>query len=230
MAIRRLQNDVAIIEDTSDRKIPFGFYYIVKIGIRSSDHIPNTIWTPQKLLRKTFGSDGSPISVYENYFGATPGGENLREIYLLFSCLENGNHYLAGSQQKICSEFVTEATLEYKTHVTCSIIEFDSRTKIQIYFQTKMYEFTLSQIRDIIKNMSDHDDFSGIKESLEFIKKNAKKHGISPNVWETTDPERKYGVFYKILNADGEGKKKIAKFSSFIDLENIDAFSNYLFG
>ncbi|MDB4769432.1 MSCRAMM family adhesin SdrC, partial [bacterium] len=50
------------------------------------------------------------------------------EIFLLFSCLEGGHHYLNGSHHRLCSEYCSYFCniFEGRYVVDCSIIEFDS--------------------------------------------------------------------------------------------------------
>jgi len=227
---RRLQNDVIQYEDSSDRKILPNLYYVVRILMkpfipRDDSRSKENCAIAAKILAKSLsrtkaGNDGKPLAVYcyES------------EVYLLFSSLgvETAEHNLKGSHHGICSFYASLAAREHLTlDVTCSIVEMDSRTKVLIYFQTKIHENVKRTVIALSNDKLSKKDIEHLTlgETLDML---SKVSGASTDVWKDTPPATKFGIFYKSV-VTSEGKEKYAILSEKIDLNNMEKCSSYLF-
>ncbi len=221
---RRLQNDVILYEDSSDRKILSNLYYVVRIILTSRDSQSQTekILDVAKLLAKNlsrskFGNDGKPLAVY--CYDA--------EVYLLFSSLDGTTeHNLKGSHHGICSFYASLVARENpKLEVVCSIVEMDSRTKVLIYFQTKIHENVKRTVVALSNDKLNRKDIEHLtlNETLDVL---AKKAGA--NAWNDAPPVTKFGIFYKSV-VTSEGKEKFSILSEKIDLGTMEKCAGYLF-
>jgi len=207
---KRLQNDVLSYETSSDRKIPFNMYYIVCISLENSAECPGLV---KKLIRQNFEGDGYPLAGYTYS----------NDVYLIFSSLESpeNEHYLSGSHQKLCSYFSSTISRTKNMDVTCSIVELDSRTKVLVYFQTKIYENAKKTISGLLNNLS-HKELETLSmfELLELLK----KRSID---WSAVAPIERFGTFYKYVKMDG--KEKLSTLSELFDVRNLEKYAKYLF-
>lgn len=206
---KRLQNDVLSYESASDRKIERNMYYIVCIRLENKTSGPLLI---KKLIRQNFDGDSLPLVgyVYSDY------------IYLLFSSLEdaNGEHFNNGSHHKICSYFSSTISRSQDMNVECSIVELDSRTKVLVYFQTKIYENAKESIFSLLGNVKKKEfDTLSMFEMIERLKKKS----IS---WNDIPSIERFGTFYKYISKGG----KLSTLSELIDIREIEKYNAYLFG
>lgn len=203
----KLINDVIYYEQSSDKIIPSDCYYIIKVIFKNEMEFQDL-----KLFLKTESSRQYdltyPLSVcmIQNIF------------YIIFSSLENGNHWNKGSHHQICSDIVSRFCMEYKTNVKCSIIELDTRIKVLVYFQTKIYECARTKALD---------ELSKTKKS----KKNLYDLTLVEIVdqlenWDEIESFDKFGIFYKSLK---QKKTKYSFMSEMINCDNIEKFRKYLF-
>lgn len=205
----KLHNDVLQYELSSERKIPPSSYYVVKI---KGDTIKDTKKMAKREISRKLEGASSPLTVYVFQ----------NEIYIVFSSLDNGEHYLDGRHHAIISNFVCRYIKKYGCDVECSIVEFDSRIKVLVYFQTKIYEGTK---RVVSKSLGLKDPTKEIMdmpmvEAVELLKKQD-----PPVVWEDIPKHDRYGTFYKIGGRLGE----YSVFREKINSENIELFRKYLF-
>ena len=209
---KRLQNDVLSYETASDRKIASNMYYIVCIHLESDSEGPSLV---KKLIREDFEEDGTPLAAY-TYFN---------DVYLVFSSLEDtaGEHYLGGSHHKICSYFASTISRSKDMDVVCSIVELDSRTKVIVYFQTKIYENAKNSIFSRLKGKIKRKEFDSLSmfEMLELLKKKS-------ITWTDIPPIERFGMFYKYVQGE-EGKGKLSTLSELIDIREIGKYTAYLF-
>lgn len=205
---RRIQNDMTFYEDSSDRKIASNLYYTVRI-ICKGDIESEKIRTTAKSLAKTIaGDDGKPLAVYCYD----------KEMYLLFSSLEkNSSHHLNGSHHGICSFYASKLSQELKSDTVCSIVELDSRTKVIVYFQTKIYENVKRKLLKMSKTLQ--------KKDLEALTFSEMVKDV-PN-WEDVPVHDRFGVFYKHVTISG--KDKYSVLSEMVDLKTMDKYVSYLF-
>jgi hypothetical protein len=208
---KRLQNDVLNYESSSDHKIASSMYYIIFIRLGKNVDCSGLLKT---LIRQKYDGDGYPLAGYTYS----------NEIYLIFSSLEDSKeeHYLSGSHQKLCSYFASSISRSKDTDVECSVIEIDSRTKILIYFQTKIYENAKKTISSLLKGKIEKKDVAILSmfELLELLKKNSVD-------WNSIQSIKRYGTFYKYIE-DG-AKAKISTLSELIDIRDFDKYTKYLF-
>lgn len=226
---RRLQNDVIQYEDSSDRKILSNLYYVVKIVLtpyrdltRDIEKISTTDVAKllaKNLSRSKFGSDGKPLAVY--CYEA--------EVFVLFSSLDGVvEHNLKGSHHSICSFYASLVARENpKLEVVCSIVEMDSRTKVLIYFQTKIHENVKRAVIALSGEKLNRKDIEHLtlNETLDLL---AKKVGAGANAWNDAPPATKFGIFYKSV-VTSEGKEKFSILSEKIDLGTMEKCVGYLF-
>lgn len=198
-------------ETSSDRKIPFNMYYIMCISLENSTECPGLV---KKLIRQNFDGDSYPLAGY-NYSN---------DIYLIFSSLESSEneHYLSGSHQKLCSYFSSTISRAKDTNVTCSIVELDSRTKVLVYFQTKIYENAKKTISRLLKGAITKKELETLSmfELLELLKKESVD-------WSSVPSIEKFGTFYKYVETDGKGK--LSTLSELFDVRNLEKYATYLF-
>ena len=135
-SMKRLQNDITIHEDNSDRRIPNSSYYIILL--QSDSDAADTITLVKKLLR---------VSTPTGIVTSTPDRKaplcayvykNI--IYLLFSSVEEGEHYLSGNHHAVCSKYTSLSVLELGCEVSTKIIELETRTKVLVYLYGKECE------------------------------------------------------------------------------------------
>jgi len=202
---KALQNKVSSIEEESDRKIPRDFYYIV--WLRTDKPVSDLI---KKLIKKNYENDNLPLIIYSY----------ASEFCLLFSSLENEEHFMKGSHQKICSYFASLASRLLDTLVICSIVEFDSKPKILIYFQTKIYENAKKSVLENSNGKIATKDIQNgtLYESIEILKSNS-------IFWEKIEPHKRFGTIYKYKT----DTKKLSALSELMDVRNMDKYTSYYF-
>ena len=128
--LNKLRNEIRTIVNDSDRIIPCKKYYAIEIFIPDIDE------EKIKEIGRSLILDASnqPLFTYVNY----------NCIYVFFSCLDNGNHYLGGSHQLICSIYGSKITklveLQDDKYVSCKIIEFESQNQVFVYLIWKNTE------------------------------------------------------------------------------------------
>lgn len=208
---KKLQHNILSYETSSDRKIAYNMYYIISIELeRESSSLI------KKLIRKVYEEDGMPLICYLY----------ANNVYLLFSSLENPdtNHFLGGSHHKLCSYFSSTISREKDMNVTCSIIEMDSRTKVLIYFQTKVYENTKRTVEKLLKGKVNKKEFENLSmfESLELLKTNSIN-------WQSIPSIERFGTFYKYVEGEG-GKGKLSTLSELFDVRDMEKYNAYFFG
>jgi hypothetical protein len=209
---QRLRNDINECEDSSDRKIPADSYYVVKIVLDGDVDRALVVTTVKELARKNFDTDGRPLVAYT--YGVS--------CYLLFSSLEGTQHFLGGSHHAIISFYASYFAKATGHNARCSIVELDSRTRILIYFQSKIYENGKLTVRAHLSDVSER-EFATLTFT-ESIKLLAKRSSIR---WEDLAPSERYGTFYKLVSSNG--KDRFAVMSEMIDIRDQNRYISYLF-
>ncbi len=257
---KSLQNDILSYESASDKKIVPEMYYIISLRIGDSEDgvvkqaekcKNGSISLIKKLIKKSFGEDGTPLVAYS--YGCT--------IYFLFSSLDiSKQHFMDGSHHKICSFYASTLSREYDISVTCSIVELDTRTKVIVYFQTKVYENTRETIIKLMPKSEKIDENLSMFEMLEKLKAHSvvpktkttspaklsstSKTSFSPAKqsqtlvpwsssisvpkWDEIPKGERFGTFYKYVQSR-DGKGKLSTLSELLDLRDLNKYMAYLF-
>jgi hypothetical protein len=208
-SIKRLQNDISAQEDVSDRRVPANSYYIIWIVCDTAKD-GAMVSLVKKLL---YSGERLPLCSY--IYGSS--------IYLLFSSVEQGEHYLSGNHHALCSKFTSLAVLHLGCEVSTRIIEIETRTKVLIYFYTKIQESIKQTIAAKSKGKLDKKEltqltFAELKKALN------DKCSIS---WDDDlGGEEKYGIFYKYIS---KPKPKYSTMSEMINLSQQDRYLSYMF-
>lgn len=202
----KLHHDVLSYETGSDRKIAPENYYIVKIQL-----LKKRISLEE--MKDILKEESSFIFDKERPIGVFIFKDI---IYIVFSSLESGSHYMEGSHHSICSTFTSKYSLKYDCSVLCSIVELDARIKVLIYFQTKIYEGA----RHYALKMMKKNDESTLSELISILNQKSKS-------WDKVESYKKYGLFYKCIDLD---RKKFVYYSDFVNAENLEKFRRFLFG
>lgn len=209
---KALQNKVISIEEDSDRKVPHTSYYIVWIKIDTAHESSDLV---KKLIKKEYEADGFPLVIYS--YGTAHGVD----FCVLFSSLEKGEHFMKGSHQKICSYYASVVSRIVNTLVICSVVEFDSKPKILVYFQTKIYENAKKSVLEASNGKLTNREIQNgtLYESIELLK----MHSI---FWEKMETHKRFGTLYKYQQGD---KKKLITLSELIDVRNMEKYKTYFF-
>lgn len=199
---KRICNDIANYEKLSDKFVNKASYYIVRLLINNYKDTSDLV---DMFVQKTYGDDVL-LAVYSYK----------SELYLLFSPLENSEHYLDGSHQMLCSFYSSLISKTKGVDVKCSIIEINSKTEIIIYFQSKVYENikrTLVELSGLKKKDVEN---KTLEENISYLK--SKKV-----FWDAIPPHQRFGRFYKSKNG------KLTTWSEFIDMNNVEKYNSYFF-
>lgn len=203
---RRLKNVVSGYEKDSDRLIDASLYYIVNITIDDES------FDATQLCKK--------LAYLQNHEYPLVSYVYKNDVFLLFSSTDDKEHQFNGSHQMICSEYASISTLETKIKAKCTIVEMDTRTKVVIYFQTKIYENLCRYIQSLSVDISRKDLENYTLKEIE----NKLMETLSIDI-SKVESERKYGGFYKYLHDKG----KFHTLSNIINLQTMETFINYFF-
>jgi hypothetical protein len=212
-SLQRVTNDIALCEQSSDHKVKREHYFIVKIELLDESKDMSDFAKKDIIAKHTMGENVVCVYVYRN------------TIYILFSSTDTKPHYLDGSHQDLCSHYASNASIFMKCHTRCNVIEFESRTKILIYFQTKVFENTKNSIRRLSKITIDKKETSSLtrKELIEALEKR------SSIKWDQAQPADRFGIFYK-YQVFPDGTRKFSTISEVFDTKSMDKYSSYIFG
>ena len=215
-ASRKIQNDIQALYSQSDRLIDPSHHYIVRVEYENPKIDATGI-----SKHFTGGLDGlptRPLVVYAH-----------RNIaHLLFSAVDSESgesHQYGGSHHTVCSKYCSMATLDANSRAICSILEFDSRSKVIIYFQTKIQEaidyavISNSSGNITKKNVNQHT----FAECVDILKKKA---GVE---WSKLTPHSRFGAAYKRVTTDA-GEEKYSVLSEQVNLQDMDRYISYFFG
>lgn len=204
-SMKRLQNDINLKEDISDRQIPNEYYYIILIQ-------PSNKSSTTALAKKLLISENKPLCAY--VYGTS--------IYLLFSAVEDGQHHLSGNHHALCSKYTSLAVLELGCEVMTKIIEIETRTKVLVYFYSKICE-NMKQTAMIKSNGKIEK-----KDLTQLTFGEIKKELMSrcSIAWDNIPNEEKYGTIYKYISTP---KPKYSALSEMINLSMPDKYIAYIF-
>jgi hypothetical protein len=137
---------------------------------------------------------------------------------------DDKEHNANGSQQRICSEIASFITKQYNRLLTCSIIEFNSRVQILVYFQVHVYEKMINFTKDSLGDKIKRKELSQltIQETKDLFNRHCNKK------WDEQEPMKRYGIFYK-YKTDGDTEKFLT-LSEFIDIRCMEKYNDYIFG
>jgi len=212
---RRLQNDIADCEKNSDRKIAPDMYYIVCIELCKQTSTPSSSSSTnmvKNLLRTRKDHFALVGYVYD------------KEIYLLFSSVGEGNHYLEGSHQAICSEYASMASIEFGCRCVVKIIELESRTMVLVYFQTKLFENAKRSAHLLSKNTISKKEIGQFTFG-EIIQALQSRASIE---WDKIPAAERFGVFYKYALGNNN-KEKFIVLSELVNVQEKDKYISYFF-
>lgn len=237
IASKRIHNDIQEYELSSDRKIPYSFYYIIKIEFYLDQ--PETSIFDLKIDQnspKIFEDTNLEVCIKHilktrqppPLISYTNRSDTKIDLYLLYSCLDSGSHYKNGSHHLICSEISSCLSRKYDCLVLCNIVELKTRTEVYAYFQYKIYE----HVKNIIVKLSNSK--ISTKESInlthyELINELKERGNV---VWENVDPSVRFGIFYKIIRRLKAKKGDSVDFltmSEMIDFRDIRKYERYFF-
>ncbi len=210
---QKVLNDISVCEDASDHRVDPQKYYIVRIY--ALDTTINLIDFAKKDLHAKYimGVNIVCAYVYRNI------------VYLLFSSVEPpADHYLQGSHHQLCSHYASNTTKVMGSPVVCNIIEFDSRTKILVYFQTKVFQNMKATLVRLAGKHINKKDITTLTQ-LELVNLLEQKTNVK---WDSLTPTERYGTFYKFF-IDADNTKKFSAISNFIDTERLPQLQTYLF-
>jgi len=113
--------------------------------------------------------------------------------------------------------------MERQSKAMCSILEFDSRTKVVIYFQSKIQEaINAALVSNSDGNLTNKT--VGQYTMAECIESLKKKAGVE---WNKLTPHSRFGAVYKYVQDGEEGKFSVL--SEQINLQNMDRYVGYFF-
>lgn len=210
-SIQRVFNDIILTEQNSNHKVVPENYFVVRVEILKDD-IDMTEFAKKDLVAKKILRTSVLCGyVYKNVYT------------VLFSSTED-NHYLDGSHHELCSHYASNAAIFTKSQARCTITELESRTKVLIYFQTKIFENMKTSIIKLSNISIDKKDTSNLtqKELIEMLEKKASIN------WEDISCSEKYGTFYKYVLLQ-DGTKKFSLLTEYLDMKNIEKYNTYIF-
>jgi hypothetical protein len=205
---KRIQNDIASHEENSDRRIPSDLYYVIVIEVSSDCDVLAVVkgWLKDRPFH-------SALVAYVYH----------HEIYLLFSSVEDKEHYLKGSHQALCSEYASLATLEFEGKTNVKIVELESRTKVLIYFQTKVFENSKRSAQSLSKNTISKKEIC----QLTFGEIVSALQDRASVAWDKIPLVDRFGMFYKYV-LRGE-KERFSVLSEHINLQDLEKYTTYFF-
>lgn len=209
--IKKLQNEIVLYEDESDRKVPNESYYVLVVAVEgmTGKKIDTLIKYAEEVLTVVEGSSPTLIYVYPPY------------VYYLYSSVDDkSEHVHGGSHQAICSEFSSiMSIISGGVPSSTQLIELETKSKVMAYFCFKNFEHTRNSIVALSKEKVTRKDVAQytLSESIELFDK---KSGSN---WDKISPKERFGVFIK-------GKESSRKYSSnSLDFKDIDALMSFLF-
>jgi hypothetical protein len=205
-------NDVVLYEENSDRKIPSDSYYVVVLkALNLTTDL--TDFTKMMLKKKYVDQEFTLVCAYVY----------LNECHILFSSVEDRSHEFGGSQQAICSDYVSTCVMHTSDKIICNIVEFESRSKIIVYFQTKVFENTKKSVVRLSKVSISKKESNNLTKA-ELVKALEERAAIK---WDNTPSSDRYGTFYKYVTIKNQGK--YITISEPIDGQSMDKFTSYFF-
>lgn len=203
--IKKLSNEMALLQQQSDKYIPKDKYYVVSIEFTEDLELKDIT---QKLLIQ----DYQPSATYT--FG--------RNISVVYSSVdENEEHYLNGSHHDIISAYCSELCKKSKSSVRCNIVEFETRMQVVSYFIWKIHNNSMLCLSSKSKKKISITDTKN--KTLSELTHILQELGI---IWDDISKEERYGLFYKLKKrkngsivvalSEAPDAREIKKFSTFI--------------
>jgi len=208
--IRKLQNEIALYEENSDRKIPSESYYVVVVAIDGMTGKKTDALTKyaEEILTVVEGSSPTLIYVYPP------------SIYYLYSSVdEKSEHVHGGSHHGICSEFSSIASIITGIPSLTYLVELETKSQVVAYFCLKSFENTRNSIVVLSKEKVTRKDVTQytLGESIELFDK---KSGSN---WDKISSKERFGVFIK----GKEGSRKCS--STTLDFKESEVLMGLLF-
>lgn len=205
---KRLQNELALDEENSDRKVPSEKYYVLVVSLDAS--------TPKQTIEEcatTLVAVNSTVTPSITYiYGST--------IYYLYSAVdEKREHLLGGSHQRLCSEFSSVASLISSCLTTTHIVELETRSRVIAYFCLKSFENVRHSLVSLSKGKVSKKDVAQytLQECIDMFDK---KSGL---IWGTLSARDRYGLFIRGVGKDAK-RSSIA-----LDFKDVDTLNTFLF-
>lgn len=201
----KFETDINYLKNQSDKFISSERFYLVNLQFPNEEGLQTV--TEDFLYSHT----NQPGVVYHHS----------DTIWLVFSCLTEGSHYLNGSHQEIVSEYFNLIFSKYGfIPRKINIVEFETQIQLISYF---LWEIFHNSKKTILK-------YSGGKITPEDLVYNTYSEVISMlndhTDWEGIPREERYGVFYK-LKLTKEGITTLS-FSESFDSRNLKKYINFL--
>jgi len=211
-SLQRLSNDMLLCEHNSDHKVKPENYYVVRIELLDDSGDLTEFAKKDIIAKHTMGEAIMCAYVYYN------------TAYILYSSTDTKPHYLSGSHHELCSHYASNSTMFTGYRSRCSIIEFESRTKILVYFQTKVFENMKKSIIYLSNVSIDKKEVEMLTQK-ELIAALEKRAAVK---WEEASTGERFGTFYK-FHVLPNGSKKFSTISELFDAKNMDKYTSYLF-
>jgi hypothetical protein len=211
--MQRVANDMVSCEHDSDHKVKSENYYIVRLELLD-DTLDLSEFAKKDIMAKHIM--GEAIMCAYVYYNTA---------YILFSSTDTKLHYLGGSHHELCSHYASNATKFTGSQTRCNIIEFDSRTKILVYFQTKVFENMRASVKYLSNVTIDKKEASTLTQQ-ELIDALEKRTAVK---WADTPSSERFGIFYK-YHVLANGTRKFSIMSEQFDAKHMDKYHSYLFG
>lgn len=212
-SLQRISNDMTLCEEDSDHKVKPENYYIVRIELLD-DEGDLCEFAKKDIMAKHVM--GFPVLCAYVYYGTA---------YILFSSTDSKPHYLEGSHHALCSHYASNASIYTGYQTKCGVIEFNSRTKILIYFQMKVFDNMKASMR-FLSNITIDKKESATLTQKELVDTLEKRASVK---WESALPSERFGTFYK-YHVLANGTKKFSTLSELFDVKNMDKYTSYIFG
>ncbi len=213
--LNRLQNEILMLKSKSNKFVPYEKYYIIHIQFPNID-IPRASidkWGKECILDR----NNQPLFVYVCY----------NEIYLFFSCLAEGEHFMKGGHQELCSMYSSMLTnkicqiadVSDDKYVFCNLIELETQSKVFTYVLWKNAQNSFRSLASHLKVPIEEVYKRTFEESLALIE-------ATP--WDDIPKSERYGTIYKLKKK--KGRIILSSFSKRIDARKKEHYMTYFFG
>ncbi len=201
-----------MLKHKSNKFISSEKYYVIHIQLPNTPRESVNKWGRECIL----DADNQPLFVYVCN----------NEIYLFFSCLSEGDHFMKGGHQEICSMYSSKLTnkicqinkLSSSEYVFCNLIEFETRNEVFTYILWKNAKSSFQILASLLKIPIAEVYKKTFDESLSQIK----------TPWDDIPKSERYGTIYKLKKK--KGKVILSSFSKLIDARKKEEYMAYFFG
>jgi hypothetical protein len=213
-SVKKLGNEMKLLEEQSDRCIPSDHYYIICLCVEEPREGTEDLlerWS-QDIL--TLNPEHRPLVSY--HFQNT--------VCTMYSCLEEDQtHYLEGRQSSLISEYVSLLSRFVKSRVRCHIIEFEYRTQVISYFLWKIH----TNSKECLRSQSDGTISAQDIQNKTFGELTSKLQEETEVKWSDIPKSSRYGTFYKLKKK--KGNVFISSLSEVFDARDVKKYTSFVF-